>query len=95
MLQKESTNMCKGPLHDKYRSNLLLGIADHIITSALMQRKIKPETPLTLAEAMGWSVNLPSIELRTWLSRLRPSLSHHPTSLLLQFLLALSQWTLL
>lgn len=52
MLQKETTITREDPLYDEYCSKLPSGIADQIIASARMQKKLQPETPFTLADAM-------------------------------------------
>jgi hypothetical protein len=52
MLQKENTITHKNPLYDEYCLKLSLGIADQIIASARMQKKLQPATPFTLADAM-------------------------------------------
>ncbi|KAF8243184.1 hypothetical protein K440DRAFT_669837 [Wilcoxina mikolae CBS 423.85] len=52
MLQKETTITCVDPLYDEYCAKLPSGIADQIIASARMQKKLQPGTPFTLADAM-------------------------------------------
>jgi len=52
MLQKETTITLEDPLYDEYCSKLPAGIADQIIASARMQKKLQPATPFTLAYAM-------------------------------------------
>jgi len=52
MLQKETTITREDPLYDEYCSKLPTGIADQIIASARMQKKLQPATPFTLADAM-------------------------------------------
>jgi hypothetical protein len=52
MLQKETTITREDPLYDEYCSKLPAGIAEQIIASARMQKKLQPGTPFTLADAM-------------------------------------------
>jgi len=51
MWQKETTITCEDPLYDEDCSKLPAGIADWIITSARMQKKLQPAAPIMLADA--------------------------------------------
>ena len=44
--------MLEDPLYDKYCSKLPVGMADQIITSARMEHKLEPGTPLIVANPM-------------------------------------------
>ena len=52
MLQKDTTITCDDPLYEEYCSKLPARIANQIISSAGMQKKLQPGTPLALADAM-------------------------------------------
>ncbi|KAF8241217.1 hypothetical protein K440DRAFT_666039 [Wilcoxina mikolae CBS 423.85] len=52
MLQKGTTITHEDPLYDEYCAKLPSCIADQIIASARMQKKLQPGTPFTLADAM-------------------------------------------
>jgi len=52
MLRKETTITHKYPLYDKYCSKLPAGIADQILASASMQKKLQLATLFTLADTI-------------------------------------------
>jgi hypothetical protein len=52
MLPNETTITCEDRLYDEDCSKLPAGIADQIIASARMQKKLQPATPFMLADAM-------------------------------------------
>jgi hypothetical protein len=73
MQQKWTTITREDPLYDGYSSKLPPGMADHLITSARMQKKLQPATLFTLADAMAMvgeyserTTSHPGITAPTW-----------------------------
>lgn len=52
MVQRVTTIMQEDPLYYEYCSKLPAGIVNQIISSACMQQKLEPATPVTLADTM-------------------------------------------